>query len=67
MFGIEWLTGGSILLKEVSAHTSLADVMASLSSNAARVAQSHPDHPPDAVRIRDAEGNEVAHRPIGGV
>jgi hypothetical protein len=66
MFGIEWLRGGSILLKEVSAHTSLADVKASLLTNAARVAQSYPNHEPDAVRIMDAGGNEITRLSIAG-
>jgi hypothetical protein len=60
MVGIEWLSRGLSVCKEISVLTDEADVIA----RALDVATRHPDQEPDSFRLTDATGAIVAAFPI---
>ena len=56
MFGIEWLSRGILIDKDVTVVMSEAEAIASAHSRAVEVAKRHPERRPDSFRLTDATG-----------
>ena len=56
MIGIEWLSRGILIDKNVTVVMSEAEAIASAQRRAVEVAKRHPERRPDSFRLTDATG-----------
>jgi len=59
MFGIHWLRGRSLVEKQTSELTFLADVIAATRRCAREVGERHPGNQPDTFKVFDGLGREM--------
>jgi hypothetical protein len=59
MFGVYWLRGRTVVEKQTSELTQLADVIAASRRSARDVGARHPGNAPDTFKVFDGLGHEV--------